>query len=110
MGLPGKATRRGGETHELENSNHHRGLTMTDVIKDIYAEVKKRGIPHSNHESDLYLWVNEETADLVNRYEFSGNVTTFISMVDNKPMYDIPFQYPIHEIRAAANRKLMLKG
>ena len=70
------------------------------MITDIYKEVLSLGIQHDNHESDLYLWVTPETTKLVDDYEFKGNVTTFTSETDGKRMFEIPFAYPIHEIRS----------
>lgn len=46
-----------------------------------------------NHESDLYVLKNETSTKWVNGYEFKNNVTTFISQIDNKIWYEIPFGY-----------------
>ena len=68
-------------------------------MRTIYEEVINRRIPFATHESDLYLWVSDETIALVDSYRFKGNVTTFISETDGKLMYDIPFAYPRDELR-----------
>lgn len=60
---------------------------------DIYEEMKNAGVEISHHESDLYVPVNETTTEIVSRYEFKDNVTRFISQIDKKPWYDIPFAF-----------------
>jgi hypothetical protein len=64
---------------------------MSIYIYDQMVAAKTVLIDH--HESDLYVPVNPESTAIVNGYEFKGNVTTFISNVDKKPWYDIPFAY-----------------
>ena len=73
----------------------------------IYDKAKELGIPMDNHESDLYLPVNDKTRILVNNYVAKGgSATTFISQVDNKRWYDIPFAYlPWWEKRLAKSTK-----
>lgn len=66
---------------------------MTKLIKNIFEEVKKQGIEYSTHCSDLYIPVNDQTRKLVDYYEYKGNVEIFISQIDGKPWYDIPFAY-----------------
>lgn len=67
---------------------------------NIYDEAKKLGIEMGNWCSDLYLPVNEQTQKLVADYEFKKNVTTFISNIDKKLWYEIPFAfYPYSESR-----------
>jgi hypothetical protein len=48
-------------------------------------------IPHSNHESDLYLLACHEAHKLMQQYEKKGEV--FRSNVDSQYYYDIPFAY-----------------
>lgn len=59
----------------------------------IYTEMKEAGVKMSSHESDLYVPVNEVTSALVSVYEHMNNVTTFISNIDRKAWYDIPFAF-----------------
>jgi hypothetical protein len=59
----------------------------------IYDQMLAARVLIDHHESDLYVPVNDRTTAIVNGYEFKGNVTTFISNVDKKPWYDIPFAY-----------------
>ena len=63
------------------------------VIKDIYTEVKERGIEYDHWCSDLYVPVTPETTELVKRYEFSRNVTKFKAQDTNEIWYDIPFAF-----------------
>jgi hypothetical protein len=64
------------------------------VVENIYAEMVKAGVEIDHHESDLYVPVTPVTQDLVRRFKFKCNVTTFISQIDPKiPWYDIPFNY-----------------
>lgn len=46
-----------------------------------------------NHESDLYVLKNAISTEVLKNYEFKQNVTTFISQIDKKVWYDIPFGY-----------------
>jgi hypothetical protein len=65
---------------------------------NILEEVKEKGVPFSNHYSDLYIPVNDVTKEIINRYEFKQNVTRFINQVEGGEWYDIPFAYtPYHE-------------
>lgn len=64
---------------------------------DIYKELSKAGCDLSSHCSDLYVPVNEVSRDIVNRYRYKGNVTTFKSEIDGVLHFDIPFAYyPYH--------------
>ncbi len=45
-----------------------------------------------NHESDLYLAVSKESAQLVADYKFKQNVTVFNGS-DNRNWFDIPFAF-----------------
>lgn len=44
-----------------------------------------------SHQSDLYVIKNAISEKWLGSYEYKGNVTTFISEIDNKTWYDIPF-------------------
>lgn len=59
----------------------------------LYNQIVALGIEHSNHESDLYIPVNDQTRELIKGYEFKSNVTMFKSSIDGKPWYDVPFAY-----------------
>jgi len=60
---------------------------------EFYEAVKAKGVEIDHHESDLYIPVNDTTRALVKEYDCTGNVTTFVSNVDGKLWYDIPFAY-----------------
>ncbi len=60
---------------------------------NIFARIKAERIDYSNHESDLYIPVTEQTKIMINAYQFKSNVTTFVSNTDGKLWYDIPFAY-----------------
>ncbi len=62
-------------------------------MKSIYEQVVEAGIEYTNHESDLYVPINEQTKKLVDEYIFKNSVTTFVDQVTGKPSYDIPFAY-----------------
>lgn len=62
----------------------------------IYQQMIAAGQECHNHESDLYVYVNEVTTKIVNEYKFRSNVTTFKSQTDGKMMYDIPFAFDPH--------------
>lgn len=59
----------------------------------IYQQLKDAGIPIDNHESDLYCLKTPESAAIVRAWEHAGIVTTFISQIDGKVWYDLPFAY-----------------
>lgn len=61
---------------------------------NIFKEMLEAKQETFNHESDLYVYVNSVTKQIVNNYQFKCNVTTFTSKVDGKLMYEIPFAYP----------------
>ena len=63
----------------------------------IYTELLAAGIPLDHHESDLYALVDHESRRIVEAFPFKGktrkNITTFISQIDGKTWYEIPFSY-----------------
>lgn len=68
---------------------------------DIFSRVKELGIEYSNHESDLYIPVTEETRQLVHDYEYASNVTVFQNRITNTAWFDVPFAYiPYWEAKA----------
>jgi hypothetical protein len=60
---------------------------------EIYNLVVSKGIPHTNHETDLYIPVTEETKKMVANHEYKESVTTFVNQRDGGLWYDIPFAY-----------------
>jgi len=61
----------------------------------LFEKVVNFNIDFTNHESDLYIAVNDLTEQLIKNYEFEQNVTTFTSNFDCELTYDIPFAYDI---------------
>jgi hypothetical protein len=60
---------------------------MQDLIK---AGIKKKDM--DSHESDLYVRKNEISTPIIERYKkIHPMVSTFISQIDGKRWYDIPF-------------------
>ena len=60
----------------------------------VYTEVKALGGYIANHESDLYIEVNEENMAILARYPLlKKNARIFRNEVTGKPCYDIPFAY-----------------
>ena len=60
---------------------------------ELYNTVVSKGIPHSNHATDLYIPVTPETTKLVAEYEHKVSVTTFVNQREGGMWYDIPFAY-----------------
>lgn len=64
---------------------------------DIYEEMSKANLVLDNHCSDLLTPVNFKSQEIVERYEFKGNVTVFRNQIDGTRWFDIPFAYyPYH--------------
>lgn len=57
----------------------------------IHEELKATGAILDTYNSDLYAEVTPETMEIIARYEFKKDVTTFKDKVTGKRMYDIPF-------------------
>jgi len=66
---------------------------MENEIENIHDEAKQLGVEIANHQSDLYIPVTPGTIALVSQYKFKNIVKTFISRIDKKLWYDIPFAY-----------------
>lgn len=63
------------------------------IIRAIYTAMKRAGVEINSHESDMYVPVNEVTQSIVDQYDYKCNVSRFISEIDGKPWFDIPFSY-----------------
>jgi hypothetical protein len=69
-----------------------------DWAPTLYDEVVKRGIPHADHYSDLYLPATEEVRILLLHYGHDrrgkhATATTFVNQVEGGTWYDVPFAY-----------------
>ena len=58
-----------------------------------YQQMLDAGVECSNHESDLYVPVNDITTKIKDGYRFSQSVTTFHCGITGELMYDFPFAY-----------------
>lgn len=72
-------------------------MTNTNTIKpnEFYQEaIKVMKVDEIDHyATDLYLKVNENSNDLVNRFEYKQNVTKFRDEINHELWYEIPFVY-----------------
>ena len=80
-------------SHSEYNENLKEPKMLTNTIDNIYQAMIDANQEISNHESDLYVYVNDVTKEIVSKYTFKQNVTTFRSNIDGKLMFDIPFAY-----------------
>jgi hypothetical protein len=85
--------KKSGEPGCVAIGTKHRGGSMENEIENIYDEAKQLGVEIANHQSDLYIPVTPGTIALVSQYKFKSIVKTFISRIDKKLWYDIPFAY-----------------
>ena len=60
----------------------------------LYDDIKAAGIPHSNHQSDLYFPVTPESTAILrlSPVEYT-NARTFTSQIDGGRWYDVPFAF-----------------
>ena len=59
----------------------------------IYDALVTAGVAVENHYSDLYFPVNDVTTEIVRQYYGPVALSKFISEIDRKPWYEIPFAY-----------------
>lgn len=60
----------------------------------LYEEVLATGGYIANHESDLYIEINDTNREILKRHPLqSGNKTMFTNQVTGKPCWDVPFAY-----------------
>lgn len=65
---------------------------MRNIYEEAIRIMKPEQIDH--HATDLYLMVTKESRELISRYEFKRNVTTFVSAIAPHVLwYEIPFAY-----------------
>ena len=78
-------------------------------VMGLYADVKATGGYISNHESDLYIEVNECNTALLKKYGLKARV--FKNQVTDKFCYDVPFAFvPFWErVQAESERRESLK-
>ncbi len=62
--------------------------------KSFFDAVKDAGIPHSNHETDLYIPANAQTRELLRQFPLQDSIKeTFTNQVEGGLWFDIPFAY-----------------
>lgn len=79
------------------------------MAKDsLYARLREAGIEMDHHESDLYVLATPESLAVIEAYEAEEgssptNRTAFLSDVDRRRFYELPFHYdPFWERRLGA--------
>ena len=69
-------------------------MAITTITShELFAEVQRLGIEHSNREGDLHLPVTDETRALIARYDSRRDVSYFSDQMTGKFRYDIRFAY-----------------
>lgn len=58
---------------------------------DLYADCVAAGIPVRNHESDLYIPVNETTRELLQKHDKKAG--TYTNQVEGDQWFDVPFAF-----------------
>lgn len=81
--------------NELVNKVRH-PQTSKELLMPIYEELLATGCYLSNHCSDLYVEVNEQTTKIVKEYQ--GFVSTFTNEVTGKINFEIPFAYDYRKL------------
>lgn len=78
----------------------------------LYESAIAAGIPHSSHESDLYLPDCVAVRAILDRYPLDkANARPFRSQIDGRQWLDIPFAFlPWWEKRAAERRPLRIRA
>jgi len=59
----------------------------------LYQEIKEAGIKHDNHASDLYILASVEVKRILKRRDWKPWPSTFVSEIDKKIYYDVPFAF-----------------
>jgi hypothetical protein len=77
--------------------------TKKESTPSLFDDVKSLGIPHSNHYSDLYIPVNEQTTALIKKHD--AFATTFTNQVEGGLWYDIFGAYTPYWERKLASRR-----
>ncbi len=63
-------------------------------VTSLYDEIIARNIPHSNHESDLYIPVTPVTTALLEKYPLQKKLSsTFIHTKEKCKWYDVSFAF-----------------
>jgi hypothetical protein len=79
--------------HGLHDSDCDWRSVDCGTAPSIYERLRAASIPLDSHESDLYAKVTPESSAIVRAYEHRQNVRVFVSQIDGRPWFDIPFAY-----------------
>jgi len=72
----------------------HQAYMAEKEAMSLYEDVKATGGYIANHESDLYIEVNDTTTAILAKYPLQqSNARTFRNEVTGKLCYDVPFGY-----------------
>lgn len=78
--------------------------------KTLFQAIQEAGIPYSNHESDLHFPVTDESTEILTYYDLQyKNATVFISNIDNKRWYDVPFGYDPYWNKVPLERRVLIR-
>ena len=64
---------------------------MNKTKKHIFEEIQELNIPYSNHYSDLYIPVTEQTTRLINKHNKKPSI--FLNQITKTDYYDLKFDY-----------------
>jgi len=68
-------------------------------MKSIYARMIEAGVETANHQSDLYVPVNDTTRQIIKEYNesvepgYEVKPEVFVSKIDHTLWFDIPFMF-----------------
>ncbi len=66
---------------------------MKVTFPSIYERMVEAGVQIDHHETDLYVPANPITRQLVREWKFRAIAKTFVSQIDGKLWFDLPFAY-----------------
>lgn len=87
--------------HSKQNTNESYSIGIGTVEeyrakKTLLHQLLEAGMQRDqidNWQSDLYVLKNDISESVLDKYEHKDIVTTFVSQLDNKLWYDIPFAF-----------------
>lgn len=71
-------------------------MDSEETRRSLFSRLKDTGCQIDSWQSDLYVPVAPETQAAIEAFEAEGgisNKTTFVSQIDGKRWYDLPFAY-----------------
>lgn len=67
-------------------------IKISEIYQKLSVVLPSNDMGH--HYSDLYCRVTHDSMDIVHRYEYRRQVTTFTDQITGALWYEIPFAYP----------------